>query len=206
MRIFYLRTILIIFLPINLNMCFGCSKEPSHRDGSFEYPQHMFWVRIKEIKFLICTLIWRPVYNAMLGVHRVGLCYKMSHFTKKLDLTSKMVSFLCKIPWSKIYIQYNLFYLNLSYNEVSYKGSGRANPGSEFVVANYKAKWKKLELIEFDFSQGFSQKASRNCYLFKYGIFLKNEGIIAILENPIKSLDQNAYWQIFFFFQPMTYM
>ena len=25
-------------------MCFGCSKEPSHRDGSFEYPQHMFGV------------------------------------------------------------------------------------------------------------------------------------------------------------------
>ena len=22
--------ILVIFLPINLNMCFGCSKEPSH--------------------------------------------------------------------------------------------------------------------------------------------------------------------------------
>ena len=29
-RKFYLRKILIIFLPINLNMCFGCSKEPSH--------------------------------------------------------------------------------------------------------------------------------------------------------------------------------
>ena len=26
----YLRKILIIFLPINLNMCFGCSKELSH--------------------------------------------------------------------------------------------------------------------------------------------------------------------------------
>ena len=25
-----LRKILIIFLLINLNMCFGCSKEPSH--------------------------------------------------------------------------------------------------------------------------------------------------------------------------------
>ena len=24
------RKICIIFLPINLNMCFGCSKEPSH--------------------------------------------------------------------------------------------------------------------------------------------------------------------------------
>ena len=29
-RKFYLRKILIIFLPINLNMCFGCSKELSH--------------------------------------------------------------------------------------------------------------------------------------------------------------------------------
>ena len=27
---FYLRKISIIFLPINLNMCFGCSIEPSH--------------------------------------------------------------------------------------------------------------------------------------------------------------------------------
>ena len=29
-------------------MCFGCSKEPSHWDISFEYPQHMFWVRNEE--------------------------------------------------------------------------------------------------------------------------------------------------------------
>ena len=26
-----------------LTFVFGCSKEPSHRDGTFEYPQHMFW-------------------------------------------------------------------------------------------------------------------------------------------------------------------
>ena len=25
-----LRKLLIVFLPINLNMCFGCSKGPSH--------------------------------------------------------------------------------------------------------------------------------------------------------------------------------
>ena len=31
-----------------MNKCFGCSKEPSHRDGSFEYPQHMFWLRNTE--------------------------------------------------------------------------------------------------------------------------------------------------------------
>ena len=29
-RKFYLRNFLFIFLPINLNMCFGCSKEPSY--------------------------------------------------------------------------------------------------------------------------------------------------------------------------------
>ena len=44
-----LRKIAIILLTISLNMCFGCSKEPSHRDGSFEYPQHMFWLRNKKI-------------------------------------------------------------------------------------------------------------------------------------------------------------
>ena len=36
-------------LPINFKMCFGCSKEPSHWDGSFEYPQHMFCLRNKKI-------------------------------------------------------------------------------------------------------------------------------------------------------------
>ena len=53
---FYLRNILIIFLPNNLNMCFGCSKEPYHSDGSFEYPQHKFWLRNKENNFQ-CTLM-----------------------------------------------------------------------------------------------------------------------------------------------------
>ena len=42
---------MIIFLPINLTISFECSKELSHGDGSFEYPQHMFWLRNKKIKF-----------------------------------------------------------------------------------------------------------------------------------------------------------
>ena len=45
------RNIAIIFLSISLNMCFGYSKEPSHRDGSFEYPQHMYWLRSKKKHF-----------------------------------------------------------------------------------------------------------------------------------------------------------
>ena len=41
---------------------FVCPKEPSYCDGSFEYAQHMFWMRNKEMSFTIRTLIWRPVY------------------------------------------------------------------------------------------------------------------------------------------------
>ena len=45
-----------ICVPVSFNICFGCSKEPSHLDGSFEYPQHMFWLRNKKITFSLGTL------------------------------------------------------------------------------------------------------------------------------------------------------
>ena len=45
-------------------MCFGCSKELSHRDGSFEYPQHMFLLRNKKNYFQLRTHIWGPEYPA----------------------------------------------------------------------------------------------------------------------------------------------
>ena len=54
------RKNVIIFLPISFNICFGCSKEPSHWDGSFEYPQHMFWLRNKKIKFPLRILNLSP--------------------------------------------------------------------------------------------------------------------------------------------------
>ena len=34
-------------------------QEQSHSDGSFEYPQHMFWLR-KKNNFRMHTLILRP--------------------------------------------------------------------------------------------------------------------------------------------------
>ena len=43
-------------------MCFGYSKEPSHRDGSFEYTQHMFWLGNKKNNFQLRTLIWGPCH------------------------------------------------------------------------------------------------------------------------------------------------
>ena len=37
-------------------MCFGCSKELSHGDGSFEYPQRMFLLRNKINNFQFWVL------------------------------------------------------------------------------------------------------------------------------------------------------
>ena len=50
------RKIVIIFISISLNTCFGFSKELSHWDSSFEYPQNIFWLRNN---FQLSTLIWR---------------------------------------------------------------------------------------------------------------------------------------------------
>ena len=41
-------------------MSFGCSKELSHREGSFEYPTHMFSLRNKKNNFLLRILICGP--------------------------------------------------------------------------------------------------------------------------------------------------
>ena len=45
------QIVIIIFLTISLNMCFRWSKEQSHWDSSFEYPEHMFWLKNQKIIF-----------------------------------------------------------------------------------------------------------------------------------------------------------
>ena len=56
-KLYFHRKTVNIFLPIILSTWFGCSKEPSHRDGSFEYPQHMFWLRNKKKHFSLTYFI-----------------------------------------------------------------------------------------------------------------------------------------------------
>ena len=41
-----------VLLSINFNNCIENSKEQSHRDGSFEYPQGMFWLKNKKRLFI----------------------------------------------------------------------------------------------------------------------------------------------------------
>ena len=57
---FFQRTIVNIFLPINFNICFGYSKNRLI-ETFCEYPQHMFWLRIRKL-FLLRTLNLSHVY------------------------------------------------------------------------------------------------------------------------------------------------
>ena len=41
---------------------YAAFKEPFHRDGSFEYPQHTFWLRNKKVMLLLHNLNWSPAY------------------------------------------------------------------------------------------------------------------------------------------------
>ena len=44
-------------LSISLNICFGCSKEPSYWDGSFEDQQNTFWWRNNRMNFKLHTYL-----------------------------------------------------------------------------------------------------------------------------------------------------
>ena len=64
-------------MPLNLDLLpyllfvtcvLGCSLEPSHWDGTFEYPRHMFWLRNKKNNVSVRTLIWRPAICGSLNI------------------------------------------------------------------------------------------------------------------------------------------
>ena len=78
-------------------MYFGCSKEPSHRDGSVEYPQHMFWLRNKKNNFQLRTLIWGPENTKILTIY--ALIDSFFWFD-----TSKLGWYIIHIKGSKVII------------------------------------------------------------------------------------------------------
>ena len=82
----FLRKSVIIFLPISLNIDCVCSKELSHWDGSFEYPQHMFWLRNMKNNFPLHTLIWRPEIHWIWNSDRIrGLPPILSLFRNRFN-------------------------------------------------------------------------------------------------------------------------
>ena len=47
------------FSPAETLICCG--------DGSFEYPQHMLWLRNKKNNFQLCSFIWRHMFLVCLN-------------------------------------------------------------------------------------------------------------------------------------------
>ena len=90
-----LRKIAITFLSIGLNMCFGCSKEPSRRDDSLEYSQHMLWLSNKKITFLLHPFNNRPV-NALKYRNLFYFCSKINFSNSQNTCQNREQ----RIPWS----------------------------------------------------------------------------------------------------------
>ena len=53
----YLSEIAFVFLPISVNLCFGCSGEPSHGDGSFGHPQYRFDLSVQRSRLIEAVLL-----------------------------------------------------------------------------------------------------------------------------------------------------
>ena len=107
--IFLLRTlnknfhckIVNIFLPIIYSICFGCSKEQSHREGSFEHPKHIFWMTYvldekKKVVFLLRTLnknFQRKIVNIFLPIilaYVLGAQKELSHLDSSFEYPQHM--------------------------------------------------------------------------------------------------------------------
>ena len=86
-------------------MCFGCWKKLSHQDSSYEYPQHMLWLRNKKNIFLLRILIWRPGSPFYLWVRSVLVILfqfrYVINFWLFLVVTNMLVCwyFLCQKFW-----------------------------------------------------------------------------------------------------------
>ena len=88
---------------IDINICFGSSKEPSHWDGSFVYPQHMFWLRNKKFNIFTYTLLSRPDTHAINIICNIwpGRLTKQTNniYLKYIFNTLVLVRFIRNWPW-----------------------------------------------------------------------------------------------------------
>ena len=85
-------------------MRFVCPKEPSHRDGSIEYTQHMFWLKNKENNFQLRALIRGPALsmvslarkstNKQSYISVLKLCHEKSTFKHVQTFTRPRLLYL----------------------------------------------------------------------------------------------------------------
>ena len=89
-------------------MCFGCSKEPSQCDGSFEYPQHMCRLRNKR-KILNHILLSGGVMIDLTTVAKLARSLRLREVN--LPFRDKMVFeffILCLFYTGNIYSSFSL--------------------------------------------------------------------------------------------------
>ena len=93
---------------ISQNICCGNSKEPSQRDGSFEYPKQIFKLMGKKIITILhslflfictCLAIWMPII--------VSVCTCILHFVHISVIVNCRTGFVLMhyryMPWSEMF-------------------------------------------------------------------------------------------------------
>ena len=106
----------VIFLFLSKGICYGCSKEPSQWDGSFEHPQYILRLIDKKIFGILCS-------NICLRVFFVVFVFLFSWKTKKCIMCTQNLpsqgdgSFL--IPLTHVFVEKetikNLFFFSLKF-------------------------------------------------------------------------------------------
>ena len=86
-----------IFSPIIFGVCFGCSKEPSHGDGSFEHPKHMLKIMGKKI---FTTL---PVTDSYLLTKTYVVDTQKNRLHETVLLSTQNI---CQKLWVRKYLQF----------------------------------------------------------------------------------------------------
>ena len=79
----------LFFLFLNQNICCGYSKEPSHWDGSFEHPKHMFKLMGKEINAILeaQTILSGPMYFLCCDPHHAPMLYPIYSLVNEISYT-----------------------------------------------------------------------------------------------------------------------
>ena len=103
----------LMFLSISLNIHFGCLKESSYWDGSFEYPQNMIWLRNKKEIFWFSNAICSSAFDLQFSLLqiRVRKARKVSGwFRANENMTSRPVTYIISSASFRLSLIYLISY------------------------------------------------------------------------------------------------
>ena len=133
-----------IFLLISFGIYCGCSKELSNWDGSFEYPQHMIWLRNKKIVFgthaLLSKGLRKQTLNWTSSLHRTNV--GILPFISRISLSWNFM-----LSWNKVYVCV-LFLLIVFHRLIAFSAHTHQLFGTHVFIHEFQV-WAEAKCIFF---------------------------------------------------------